>query len=144
MTEFAGRARELIWSAERELDEPFRRADAVEMMTTQRVLDAFREERVSARHFAPTNGYGYDDIGRDTLDRVFARAMQAEAALVRPQIVNGTHALFTALAGLSEPGDVILSVTGKPYDTLETALGLRGDAPNALGRFGIRFHSIPL
>ncbi|MEG1523583.1 MAG: methionine gamma-lyase family protein [Clostridia bacterium] len=137
-------AREMVWTAERDLVQPFRRADAIEMITQQRVLEAFWEERVSARHFAPTNGYGYDDIGRDTLDRVFALAIQAEAALVRPQFVNGTHALFTALAGLVEPGDVILSVTGKPYDTLEEAIGIRGDAPNSLKRLGVAFHYIPL
>ena len=138
------RARELIWSAERGLAEPFMRAESVEMMTTQRVLDAFQKERVSARHFAPTNGYGYDDIGRDTLDRVFAYAMQSEAALVRPQFVNGTHALFTTLAAICEPGDGILSITGKPYDTLEQAIGIRGNAPNSLARFGVSFQSVEL
>lgn len=144
MIQISDRARELVWSAERDLQEPFMRADSVEMINSQRVLEAFFEERVSARHFAPTNGYGYDDIGRDTLDRVFARAMQAEAALVRPQIVNGTHALFLALAGLCAHGDTILSITGKPYDTLETALGIRGNAPSSLGQAGVAFKSIAL
>ncbi len=144
MIQISDRAREMIWSAERDLQEPFMRADSVEMITMQRVLEAFSKERVSARHFSPTNGYGYDDIGRDTLDRVFAHALQAESALVRPQIVNGTHALFLALAGLCESGDAILSITGKPYDTLETALGIRGDAPNSLGRGGVSFISVPL
>ncbi|MPM83162.1 hypothetical protein SDC9_130225 [bioreactor metagenome] len=114
------------------------------MANQQRVLEAFWQERVSARHFAPTNGYGYDDTGRDTLDRVFAHALQAECALVRPQFVNGTHAIFTALAALVEPGDVILSITGLPYDTLLEAIGVRGDAPNSLKRLGVSFRSIDL
>ena len=138
------RARELVWQAERDLELVFRRADAIEMAAQQRVLAAFWAERVSARHFAPTNGYGYDDVGRDTLDRVFARAMGAEDALVRPQFANGTHAIFTALAGLVEPGDTILSLTGAPYDTLESAIGIRGDAPNSLKRMGVSFRALEL
>lgn len=144
MIEMSDRARELVWSAERTLQEMFRRVDAVEMVNQQRVLEAFWEERVSARHFAPTTGYGYDDIGRDTLDRVFAHVLIAEKALVRPQFVNGTHAIFTALAGLVEPGDLILSITGEPYDTLLEAIGVRGDAPNSLKRLGVSFSSIEL
>ena len=138
------RARELVWSAEQSLERVFQRADAIEMANQQRVLEAFWQERVSARHFAPTNGYGYDDIGRDTLDRVFAHALMAESALVRPQLVNGTHAIFTALAALVEPGDTILSITGSPYDTLLEAIGVRGDAPNSLKRLGVSFRSIDL
>lgn len=138
------RARELVWSAERSLESVFQHADAIEMANQQRVLEAFWQERVSARHFAPTNGYGYDDTGRDTLDRVFAHALQADCALVRPQFVNGTHAIFTALAALVEPGDEILSITGLPYDTLLEAIGVRGDAPNSLKRLGVSFRSIDL
>ena len=141
MIETSDRARELVWSAERYLADVFRRVDAVEMVNQQRVLEAFWQERVSARHFAPTTGYGYDDIGRDTLDRVFARALMAQKALVRPQFVNGTHAIFTALAGLVEPGDMILSITGEPYDTLLEAIGVRGDAYNSLKRMGVSFQS---
>ena len=144
MLEISDRARDIVWKAERALTEQFSRIDAVEMVTQMRVLDAFREERVSARHFASTTGYGYDDIGRDTLDRVFARCMGAEAALVRPQFVNGTHAIYTALAGVAEPGDVILGISGKPYDTLEQAIGLSGDAPNSLKKLGIDFQFIEL
>lgn len=138
------RARELVWSAEQSLEDVFRRADAIEMVNQQRVLEAFWQERVSARHFAPTTGYGYDDIGRDTLDRVFAQSMQAQSALVRPQFVNGTHAIFTALAALVEPGDEILSITGSPYDTLLEAIGVRGNAPNSLRRLGVSFRSLEL
>lgn len=144
MIETTDRARELVWSAERYLTDVFRRVDAVEMANQQRVLEAFWQERVSARHFSPTTGYGYDDIGRDTLDRVFAHALMAQKALVRPQFVNGTHAIFTALAGLVEPGDRILSITGEPYDTLLEAIGVRGDAPNSLKRLGVAFRSVAL
>lgn len=144
MMTISDRARELVWNAERSLESVFQRADAIEMANQQRVLEAFWQERVSARHFAPTNGYGYDDTGRDTLDCVFAHALQAECALVRPQFVNGTHAIFTALAALVEPGDIILSITGLPYDTLLEAIGVRGDAPNSLKRLGVSFRSIDL
>ena len=144
MMETSDRARELVWSAEQFLSDVFRRVDAVEMVNQQRVLEAFWQERVSARHFAPTTGYGYDDIARDTLDHVFAHALMAQKALVRPQFVNGTHAIFTALAGLVEPGDRILSITGDPYDTLLEAIGVRGDAPNSLKRMGVSFQSIAL
>lgn len=144
MIEISDRARELVWSAESALTGVFQRTDAIEMANQQRVLEAFWAERVSARHFAPTTGYGYDDIGRDTLDRVFARALSAEAALVRPQFANGTHAIYTALASLVEPGDRILSITGQPYDTLQTAIGLCGDASNSLKKMGIHFDAIEL
>lgn len=144
MMTISDRARELVWSAERSLETVFQHADAIEMANQQRVLEAFWQERVSARHFAPTNGYGYDDTGRDTLDRVFAHALQAKSALVRPQFVNGTHAIFTALAALVEPGDEVLSITGLPYDTLLEAIGVRGDAPNSLKRLGVSFRSIDL
>ena len=144
MMETSDRARELVWSAEQFLSDVFRRVDAVEMVNQQRVLEAFWQERVSARHFAPTTGYGYDDIARDTLDRVFAHALMAQKALVRPQFVNGTHAIFTALAGLVEPGDRIISITGDPYDTLLEAIGVHGDAPNSLKRMGVSFQSIAL
>jgi len=138
------KAREVVWNVERSLGDVFHHIDAVEAVTQQRVLGAFQDHSIAARHFTPTSGYGYDDIGRDTLDLVFAQALQAESALVRPQFVNGTHAIFTALAGLTEPGDHILSITGKPYDTLEEALGIRGNAPQSLARFGVTFEDIPL
>ena len=144
MIEISDRARELVWSAESALTGVFQRTDAIEMANQQRVLEAFWAERVSARHFTPTTGYGYDDIGRDTLDRVFARALSAEAALVRPQFANGTHAIYTALASLVEPGDRILSITGQPYDTLQTAIGLSGNASNSLKKMGVRFDAIEL
>ena len=135
---------ELIQKAEASCGDLFAAADKVALACTERVLNAFAAHRISARHFAPTEGYGYDDVGRDALDAVFADALCAEDALVRPQIANGTHAIFLAISGITEPGDTILSLTGKPYDTLESAVGLTGSIPNALSRFDIRFDSIPL
>ena len=129
----------IVSAAEDNLRAVYDRLEEISFANTKRVLDAFRSEHVSPRHFAPTEGYGYDDLGRDALDRVFAKALQAEDALVRPQIANGTHAIFLALSGILEPGDVLFSATGTPYDTLETAVGLSGDQPNALNRFGVRF-----
>lgn len=122
----------------------FRKVDEVARICSARVLQAFQNNRVSARHFAPTEGYGYDDVGRDTLDRVFAESLCAEDALVRPQIANGTHAIYLALSGVLEPGDTVLSLTGTPYDTLESAIGLHDALPNSLKRFQICFDSIPL
>ncbi len=118
-------------------------AEHIAYRCSERVLMAFQAHHVSARHFSPTEGYGYDDIGRDTLDALFADALQAEDALVRPQIANGTHAIFLALSGVLEPGNKILSITDIPYDTLQTAIGLTENAPNSLKRFGITMESIP-
>ncbi len=135
---------ELIAQGEEQARDSFIRIDRNALICQERVLKAFQTHRISARHFAPTEGYGYDDIGRDALDEVFADALQAEAALVRPQIANGTHAIFLGLSGVLEPGDTILSLSGTPYDTLESAVGLSGDLPNALSRFRIGFHAVPL
>ncbi len=134
----------LIAEAEERCSSAFRAAEKTSLTCTERVLNAFAEHRISARHFAPTEGYGYDDAGRDALDAVFADALFAEDALVRPQIANGTHAIFLALSGVTEPGDTILSLTGTPYDTLESAVGITGSIPNSLSRFGIRFESVPM
>lgn len=135
---------EMARTAEERLRPAFAQLEQIAIVNEKRVLDAFRAESVSPRHFAPTEGYGYDDLGRDTLDRVFARALQTQDALVRPQIANGTHAIFLTLSGLLEPGDAVFSATGRPYDTLETAVGLSGSEPNALARFGIEFRMAEL
>lgn len=131
---------ELIQEAEQQCRDAFSDAERIARLTSQRVLKAFQTHRISARHFAPTEGYGYDDVGRDALDAVFADALNAEDALVRPQIANGTHAIFLALSGVLEPNDTVLSITGTPYDTLESAIG--DDIPNALTRFQIHFQTV--
>lgn len=104
-----------------------------------KVLHAFQAERVRAACFAGANGYGYDDIGRDTLDRVWARVFGTEDALVRHQFVSGTHALSTALFGVLRTGEKLVSVTGAPYDTLEEVIGIRGSGNGSLADYGIHY-----
>ncbi len=110
----------------------------------QKMLAAFIHNGVSESHFVGSTGYGYDDRGRETLDAVFAMAMGAEDALVRHNFVCGTHALTVALFGVLRPGDVMLSVTGKPYDTLQAVIGLTGDRNGSLLDFGIQYKEVAL
>lgn len=119
-------------------------AEQIAFYTTERVMDAFREERVSESHFAGTTGYGYGDRGRDTLDKVFAHALEAEDCLVRPQFISGTHTLATALFGVLRPGDIMLAVTGKPYDTLDEVIGLKPNGEGSLADFGIEYQQLDL
>ncbi|HIK44785.1 MAG TPA: methionine gamma-lyase family protein [Leptolyngbyaceae cyanobacterium M65_K2018_010] len=110
----------------------------------ERVLGAFRHHRVGSHHFSSVSGYGHDDLGRDTLDRVFAEIVQAEAALVRSQFVSGTHAIACALFGVLRPGDECLAVAGTPYDTLEEVIGLRSSGQGSLAEFGVSYRELPL
>lgn len=135
------KAIECVERAELALADTFKRIDNIEQLNTSRVLSAFIDEGIAPRHFAPTTGYGYDDAGRDSLDRVFARALFAEDALVRPQLVSGTHAIYTAVAGLASSGSTILSATGTPYDTMENAIS---NGPASLAGNGVRFESVEL
>jgi len=134
----------MVDEAEREAAARFAEIDRICQFNQYRVLSAFRSERIALRHFSPTTGYGYDDCGRDALDRVFARCMGAEDALVRPQIVSGTHALALMLFGVLRPGDELLSITGKPYDTLETTIGISGDSPSSLKALGVSYAQVEL
>ena len=109
-----------------------------------RVLEAFAAERLGTHHFASVSGYGHGDQGRDVLDRVVARVLQAEAAAVRLQFVSGTHAIAAALFGVLRPGDRLLSLTGRPYDTLEEVIGIRGSGQGSLAEFGIVYDELPL
>jgi cystathionine beta-lyase family protein involved in aluminum resistance len=122
------------------LSDAFESIEAVESITMRRVMEAFRNHRVSEQHFYTVNGYGHDDAGRDALDAVFATAMKAEAALVRPHFVSGTHTLSVALRGCLSPGGTLVIVTGNPYDTLEEVLGLRGDSRQSLIKQGVSVH----
>lgn len=121
--------------------EGFAAAQEVAFETSERVLWAFQSERVQASHLQGSTGYGYDDAGRDTLDRVLAKALEAEDAIVRPHIISGTHALTIALFGLLRPGDTLLSVTGKPYDTLDEVIGIN-EGDGSLKEFGVAFQSV--
>ena len=109
-----------------------------------RVLEAFRKHNVADFHFNPSTGYGYDDTGRDTLENVYAEAFGAEAGLVRPQIISGTHAITLSLFGVLRPGDELLYITGKPYDTLEEIVGIRGGQNGSLKDFNISYQAIAL
>lgn len=122
----------------------FRRIDQTAAANTMKVMAAFQDERVSDACFAGTTGYGYDDLGRETLDKIYARIFKTEAALVRIGFVNGTHALTAAMFALVKPGDTILSVTGTPYDTLRNAIGISGDCHGSLKFYGINYAQVDL
>ena len=135
---------ELAEKAMEKLDPVFRKIDAVSMQNTKKVMEAFQENKVSESCFAGTTGYGYDDLGREVLDRIYARIFGAEAALVRINFVNGTHALTAAMFAVVKPGDVILSVTGTPYDTLRSAIGISGGCHGSLKFYGIDYAEVSL
>lgn len=123
------------------------RFDAIDLVAeqnTRKVMEAFQDNRVSDACFAGTTGYGYDDLGRETLDKIYAQIFGAEAALVRVQFVNGTHALTAAMFALVKPGDTILAVTGEPYDTLRSAIGIAGDGFGSLKFYGINYGQVDL
>ena len=133
----------LIQRAEADCQSAFARVEAIERINTRRVIRAFQEYRVGARHFAPTTGYGYDDIGRDTLSKLFSFVFETEDALVRPQIASGTHALALCLYGVLRPGDEMLAAAGRPYDTLEEVIGIAGAPGNgSLRDFGIGYREV--
>ena len=133
---------DFVAEVERSIAADTKKADEIAFLNQEKVLAAFLEHGVGQRHFAQTNGYGYDDIGRDTLGKVFADVFGAEAAIVSPQIVSGTHALTAALFGLLRPGDRLLSVSGEPYDTLKEAI--TGKGIGSLADYGVRYDSVAL
>ncbi len=121
----------------------FQAIDDIALQNTARILDAFRTHKVSDYDFRQTTGYGYGDNGRDKLDAVWAEIFGAPAALVRNQFVSGTHALATALFGVLRPGDELLALTGTPYDTLRTVIGVPDPAPGCLTEFGVQYRETP-
>lgn len=125
------------------LQERFAEIDRVAEQNQAKVIWAMQKNRVSAQCFAATTGYGYDDVGRDVLEKVYADAFHAEAALVRPQITCGTHALAVALSANLLPGDELLSPVGKPYDTLEEVIGIR-QSPCSLKEYGVTYRQVDL
>ena len=135
----------LAAQAEAALAARFAAIDAVAFANTDRVMDAFRTHRVSDSMFQSSSGYGYDDKGRETLDAIFAELMGTEAAFVRHSVVSGTHALTIGLFGLLRPGDILYSVAGKPYDTLEEVIGIAGERGNgSLADFGVSYRMTEL
>ena len=135
----------LVSEAEESIKEQFKHIENICEINQLRVMKAFADNRVSDSHFVATTGYGYDDLGRDTLDRVYADIMGAEDALVRHNFISGTHTISTALFAVLRPNDILVSITGKPYDTLEEVIGIQGEAGNgSLKDFGVKYVQIDL
>lgn len=135
--------REFAAETEQALKERFESIDRVAEYNQMKVIKGMQDNRVSDIHFAATTGYGYNDLGRDTLEDVYASVFHGESALVRPQLMSGTHALHVALSGNLRPGDELLSPVGKPYDTLEEVIGIR-DSVGSLKEYGVAYRQVDL
>ena len=120
----------------------FAEIDRIAGRNTRRIMEAFQEFKVSEACFAGTTGYGYDDLGREMLDKIWARVFGSEAALVRTGFVNGTHAIASALFAAVGPGDTLMPLMGAPYDTLRTAIGISGNAYGSLGFYGVKYAEV--
>ena len=138
------KVRALGRQAQEELKDQFARIDAVAEENAARVLEAFQTHRVAEGYFAGTTGYGYDDLGRDKLDGIFAELFGTEDALVRVQFVNGTHAISCALFGALKPGDILVSAVGAPYDTMLGVIGVVDKGPGSLKSYGIEYRQVDL
>ena len=132
-----------IKKIEEELSEEFKKIEEIEYLNSQKVIEAFWQEKVSTQHFVETTGYGYGDLGRDTLEKIYARIFKSEDALVRTQFISGTHAISTALFALLRPHDTLLTITSKPYDTLLSVIGLDNN-PSSLKSYLINYEQIDL
>lgn len=138
------RVRLLGAQAQVDLREQFERIDAIAETNTQKVLSAFQKHRVAESYFTGTTGYGYDDIGRDKLEEIYAEIFGTEDALVRINFVNGTHTIASALFGALKPGDVLLSAVGAPYDTLLGVIGVVDKGPGSLKDWGVEYRQVDL
>ncbi len=134
----------LAEEADRQLDPVYRRIDDICMKNSDRILSAFIDNQVSYTDFADINGYGNYDAGRDKLERIFADVLGCEDALVRPQIMSGTNALYIAFTGLLKHGDTMISLTGMPYDSLQEMIGISGNSSQSLKAYGVRYEQIDL
>lgn len=134
---------EIIKKSEKELEEEYKKIDKICEFNSNKVLNAFKKNKVSETHFSQTTGYGYCDTGRDTLENVYSDIFKSEDSLVRSQIISGSHALTVTLFGLLRPGDTMLSITGKPYDTLDEVIGIK-ENESSLKSFGINYKQIDL
>lgn len=138
------KTRDLACRAEADLKEQFTLVDTIAQTNAEKVLDAFQTYRVAESDFAGTTGYGYDDMGRDKLEKIYAHIFRTEDALVRLQMVNGTHAITCALFGALRPGEKLLYVVGAPYDTIQSAIGITGNVPGSLKSYGISYGQVEL
>ena len=134
---------ELAKEVELEIKEQFKKIDELCELNSLKVLNAFKEHKVSEGMFQESTGYGYNDLGRDTIEKIFASVLGSEDALVRGQFISGTHALTVTLFGLLRPNDTLLSITGKPYDTLDEVIGIE-ENNSSLKSFGINYEQIDL
>ena len=132
-----------IKNVEKKLEEEFKKIDEIECINSKKVMASFYECNVTEACFNSTTGYGYGDLGRDTLEKIYAHIFKSEDALVRTQLISGTHAISTALFGMLRPGDTLLSITGRPYDTLASVIGIN-DNPSSLKAFNINYDEIDL
>ena len=135
---------EIVVNAEERLKDLFKRTDDIAEYNQIKVLNAFHEEKIASMHFAWESGYGLSDVSKDKMDAVFANVFKAEAAIVRPTIACGTHALASVYFGLLRPGDEIIYCTGTPYDTMKTVIGLENDKVGNLLEFGIKYKQVDL
>lgn len=136
---------DLYGKALKDVEEQFKIYNEIREYNQLKVLNAFQEERISDSHFTNSSGYGYDDIGRDSLDKVYARVFNTESALVRPHFVNGTHAIGCALMGNLRTGDTMLAISGAPYDTLHNIIGISGkENIGSLKEYGVKYKQIDL
>jgi len=142
--EIEDRVIELARQAEADAQKAFEKIEAIKQLNQLKVIKAMQENKLSDSHFNGTTGYGYDDRGREVLDSVYANVFKAEDALVRHQIVSGTQALALCLFGNLRPGDELVAVTGKPYDTLEEVIGIRGENCGSLKEFGVKYKQVEL
>lgn len=134
---------ELIQEAEKELFSVYHNLDEIEFKNTEKVLEAFQKYKISEAHLNGTTGYGYGDIGREAIENIFATIFKTEDAIVRSQFISGTHTISTTLFGILRPGDRVLSINGKPYDTLDEVIGIQ-ENPSSLKAFGIEYEQIEL
>lgn len=141
--ELKNKVRKIVNEAEAELTDQFRLVDEVCEFNSEKVLEAFQKNRVTEADFGSTTGYGYDDIGREKIERVFSDVLHAEDCIVRGQFISGTHALTVALFAFLRPGDTMLSINGKPYDTLDEVIGIEENA-SSLKSFGVNYEQIDL
>lgn len=144
MVSFDSEISELQHQVERQIEGKLQQIDRITDHNQWKVINAFQQRKVSDFHFAGSTGYAYNDRGREVLDEVYADVFGAEAALVRPHFASGTHTISTALFGVLRPGDELLYITGKPYDTLHKVIGKPGDGTGSLRDFGIGYRETAL
>ena len=142
-TELRNKVRKIVNEAEKELEIQFKEVDEICEFNSEKILTAFQKNRVVEADFGSSTGYGYGDIGREKIERVFSDIFQAEDCIVRGQFISGTHALTVALFAFLRPGDTMLSINGKPYDTLDEVIGIEENA-SSLKSFGVNYEQVDL